>query len=75
LTCPLIGTEEKQFVFLDRSSQRESKLVLLEDRAPLVCSVQKEIISVEKLIAEKLENRPMEGVLPVFVIRLTLAPP
>lgn len=60
LTCPLIGTEEKQFVLLDRSSQREPKLVFLEDRAPLVCSVQKEIISVEILIAEELENRPVE---------------
>ena len=60
LTRPLIGTEEKQFVLLDRSSQREPKLVLLEDRAPLACSVQKEIIRVEKLVAEELENRPME---------------
>src|SRR5437879_9649286 len=63
---------------MDRSSQREPKLILLEGGAMLACSVQKKIISVENLSAEEFENRPMKIVAARFCnqrnIGATIAP-
>src|SRR5213082_2006758 len=46
LTRPLIRAKENEFFLLNRPTQRESKLVLLQVRALLVSFVQKKLVGV-----------------------------
>ncbi len=60
------------------STQRETKLVLLEDGARLSCLVQKEIVRVKHLVAKELENCPVQSIAAGFCnhadVGTTIAP-
>ena len=66
LARSLIGPEEKQLVFADRTAEGKSELVLFEDRARLTRLVQEEIIGVENLVAQELKEGSVKRVTSGF---------
>ena len=75
LSGPLIRAKEMQFVFLYRSSERKSELVLFEVRPPLAGRVQKEIVCIKNVVAQELENRPVVLVGSCFRDHTDIGPP
>ena len=51
---------------VNRPAERKAILILLQHRPPLTSPVQKEIVGVESVVAEKLPERAVPGICPGF---------
>ena len=56
LASPLVGTEEEETIFQDRSADRAAELILLHRRTRVALGLQKDVVGVENIVAEKLPD-------------------